>query len=233
MLVPVLVQLVNRLPGTEDYQIILRRYNNIICSISSPRMVAPVAVQQQQQQQQHMVVQQQPQQQPQQQQHTTGQMVQLGAGGPTGTLVFSGPAGGNAMFPALAPTGGQFFLQPQAGGGGFQLIVRPPPAPTPPSPAQQGISSPANAQQPRQQQPATIVMQPQLGPTVLNHRQPSDRVWALSSFSKSRRPTVQLSLLYSNLSLNSNPSRLSCEWPNQPKRPLTFNNSRSNKIQFG
>jgi len=177
MLVPVLVQLGSRLPGTEDkFPIIFVVTMIINCSLSSPRMVAPVAVQQQQQQQQqqHVVV-QQPQQQPQQQQHTTGQMVQLGAGGPTGTLVFSGPAGGNAMFPALAPTGGQFFLQPQAGGGGFQLIVRPPPAPTPPSPAQQAISSPANVQQPRQQQqqPATIVMQPQLGPTVLNHRPPS------------------------------------------------------------
>ena len=63
--------------------------------------------------------QQQQQLQPQLQQHTSGQ-VQLGSGGPTGTLFFSG---GNSMFPALAPTGGQFFLQ-QQGGGGFQLIVK-------------------------------------------------------------------------------------------------------------
>lgn len=51
------------------------------------------------------------------------------------------------MFPALAPTGGQFFLQ-QQGSGGFQLIVRPP-VPS---------SSP-----PKQQ---SIVMQPQIGQTV-------------------------------------------------------------------
>ena len=55
------------------------------------------------------------------------------------------------MFPALAPTGGQFFLQ-QQGSGGFQLIVRPPvPSSSPPK---------------QQQQQQNIVMQPQIGPTV-------------------------------------------------------------------
>ncbi|XP_046439811.1 chromatin modification-related protein eaf-1-like isoform X4 [Daphnia pulex] len=135
-------------------------------AVNSPRTSSPVIVQQQQQQQQLHHQQQQQQQQQQQhqlqqqqqpqpvqqqitQQHATGQVVQLGTGGPTGTLVFSG--GGNAMFPALAPTGGQFFLQ-QQGSGGFQLIVRPPvPSSSPPK---------------QQQQQQSIVMQPQIGQTV-------------------------------------------------------------------
>ena len=124
-------------------------------SVGSPRP-APAPQQQAVQQQQtiqQQVVQQQTviQQQQPQQQHATGQVVQLGTGGPTGTLVFGAQNPG--MFPALAPTGGQFFLQ-QQGSGGFQLIVRPPAANKPVA---------------QQQQQQTIVMQPQLGP-VLNHR---------------------------------------------------------------